>query len=177
LKKFKTGLADLIIKKEGEQHTRSASVASASEAKLDLIKEEVQLNKYGIDEEKFNNIIRNNNALKEIERKVITMLDKKETFLKDLQPHLYPTLPKQSPALSRASTLSENLDFVDSVMRSQINNSSMTSQMFKSNTKQKISRHELTSLKIQKNIQKYNSPQIDTTLSSQSIFIATQKLP
>lgn len=62
-------------------------------------------------------------------------------------------------------------------MRSQINNSSMTSQMFKSNTKQKISRHELTSLKIQKNIQKYNSPQIDTTLSSQSIFIATQKFP
>ena len=84
MKKFKKGLADLIIKKEGEQHTRSASLASASEAKLEVIKEEVQLNKYGIDEEKFNNIIRNNNALKEIERKVITMLDKKETLLKDL---------------------------------------------------------------------------------------------
>ena len=51
-------------------------------------------------------MIRDNYVMKEIEKKVLDMIDKKDNVFKDLLPHNYPTLPTMSRVPSRMSALS-----------------------------------------------------------------------
>lgn len=118
-------------------------------------------NKYGLPDDEMKRIVLQAQTMKRIEQNARILKEKKETVFQDLKAFKFPTLPAPQKLHRNTSEQAVPMDFVDSIYSSKQSTVSQSRRGGMAHIKKALSRQQLTSLKIQQNIQLFNTPSLD----------------